>query len=194
MARARTFIAVELPSDIRDACVGLQESLASAAPNVKWVEEENLHITLLFLGEVDDRDLVGVCRAVQKVCAALEPFALTIAGAGCFGDALRPRTIWVGIGEGTAELVALHRAIEEELVESSRYRREARRFEPHVTLGRAKGDEAAEALPAALLRERDWKGGEFDVSQVRVLSSELRRDGPVYAVLSTAKMGRPPRH
>jgi RNA 2',3'-cyclic 3'-phosphodiesterase len=190
MARMRTFIAVELPAAVRDACVSLQKTLASAAPDVKWVEEENLHITLLFLGEVDDRDLITVCRATQKACAGIEPFSLTIAGAGCFGDARRPRTIWVGIGEGSAELVALHHAIEGEMVDSSRYRREARRFEPHVTLGRAKGDEAAEDLPAALLRERDWQGGECDVTQVRVLSSELRREGPVYAVVSTVKLGR----
>jgi 2'-5' RNA ligase len=188
MPRARTFIAVELPPDVRDACVGLQESLAPSAPGVKWVEEENLHITLLFLGEVDDRDLIGVCRAVQRVCDGIEPFSLTVAGAGCFGDARRPRTLWVGTGEGTAELIALHHAIEEELVASSRYRREARPFTPHVTLGRAKGDDATEALPAALLRERDWKGGECEVSRVRVLSSTLTREGPVYAVVSTAKM------
>lgn len=188
MARARTFIAVELPRDIRDACVDLQESLARAAPEVKWVEEENLHITLLFLGEVDDRDLLTVCRAAQKACAGVEPFALEVKGAGCFGDARQPRTIWVGTGEGTAELVALHAALEEAMLDLRGYRREDRRFTPHVTLGRAKSNEPAEDLPAALLRERDWKGGECDVSQVRVLSSELRREGPVYEVLSTVKL------
>ena len=190
MSRARTFIAVELPRDIRDACVGLQQSLARAAPGVKWVEEENLHITLLFLGEVDDRDLLTVCRAAQKACAGIEPFPLAVAGAGCFGDARRPRTIWVGTGEGTPELVALHAALDEAMLDLRGYRREDRRFTPHITLGRAKGNEPAEDLPEALLRERDWKGGECDVSQVRVLSSELRREGPVYAVLSTVKFGK----
>ena len=62
------------------------------------------------------------------------------------------------------------------------YRREERRYTPHVTLGRAKGDDPAEDLPAALLRERDWKGGECEVTQVRVLSSELRREGRVALV------------
>jgi 2'-5' RNA ligase len=190
MARTRTFIAVELPDEVRDACVGLQETLSHAAPDVKWVVEENLHITLLFLGEVDDRDLLGVCRAVQAVCARLEPFSLTVAGAGCFGDPKRPRTIWVGTSEGTAELVALHAALEEAMVESSRYRREARQFTPHVTLGRAKGDDAAEDLPQALSRQRDWQGGECEVTQVRVLSSQLTREGPVYAVVSTVKLGK----
>ena len=190
MARARIFIAVDLPDDIRDACVALQDTLARVAPSVKWVEEENLHITLLFLGEVDDRDLITVCRAVQRVCDTIEPFPLTVAGADCFGDPSRPRTIWVGTGEGTPELVALHGALEEAMLELRCYRREVRRFEPHITLGRAKSDEPAESLPATLLREREWKGGECDVTQVRVLSSELRREGPVYAVLSTAKLGR----
>jgi RNA 2',3'-cyclic 3'-phosphodiesterase len=190
MARMRTFIAVELPAVIRDACVGLQKTLTRAAPDVKWVEEENLHITLLFLGEVDDRDLITVCRAAQKACATIEPFSLVITGADCFGEAHRPRTIWVGTGEGTADLVALHAALEEAMIDSSTYRREARQFAPHVTLGRAKGDDPAEDLPQALLRERDWQGGECEVTQVRVLSSELRREGPVYAVVSTVKLGK----
>lgn len=189
MARVRTFLAIELPPDVREGCVALQDRLAVVAADFKWVEEENLHLTLLFLGEVHDRDLAEVCRAVQAVCARFEPFTLVFAGAGCFGDPRRPRTIWVGLREGADQLVALHDALEEAMLELRCYRREERRFTPHVTLGRARGDRPGEELPQALARERDWHGGECRVEEVRVLSSELTREGPVYAVLSRATLG-----
>lgn len=188
MARVRTFLALEIPEEVRNACLALQDELAVAAPAVKWVEEENIHITLLFLGEVDERDLVGVCRAAQWVCAEIDSFPLSLAGAGCFGDSKKPRTIWVGIEEGYEALVTLHDALEEAMLELRCYRREERKYTPHVTLGRVKGDETSPHLPQALLRRRDWRGGEWLVNEVRVLSSELTRDGPLYGVLSRAKL------
>jgi 2'-5' RNA ligase len=66
MARVRTFIAVGLEKPIRDRVIALQEALAGTGAEVKWVEPENLHVTLLFLGEVGDRDLPDVCRVVAE--------------------------------------------------------------------------------------------------------------------------------
>ena len=71
MSRLRTFLAVEVTPSIRGRLAELQETLARAADSVKWVEEENLHVTLIFLGDVDERDVTDVCRAVSKVCAAV---------------------------------------------------------------------------------------------------------------------------
>ena len=70
MARLRTFIGVDIGKTIRDRARALQETLAQSSPGVKWVEPENLHVTLLFLGEVDARDVPEVCRAVE---AGAEP-------------------------------------------------------------------------------------------------------------------------
>src|SRR5438105_674437 len=101
MARLRTFIAVDLDKAIRDRTVALQETLGRASEGVRWVEPENLHVTLLFLGEVEDRDLPAVCAAVAE-CTARQPlFPMTVERAGCFGNPRRPRTLWVGVGEGT---------------------------------------------------------------------------------------------
>src|SRR4029077_10512280 len=117
MARLRTFIAVDLGQPIRDRCVALQEMLARTGTEVKWVEEENLHVTLLFLGEVEDRAVPALCRAVAEVCAARDTFPLSVETVGCFPTPRRPRTVWVGVGEGGAELVALHDALEPPLLE-----------------------------------------------------------------------------
>jgi 2'-5' RNA ligase len=187
MARLRTFLAVDLGAAIRARCVTLQETL-SRSGTLKWVEPENLHVTLLFLGEVDDRAVAGVCRAVADCCAGVDAFPLTVEGVGCFGNPRRPRTVWVGVTQGKEELCALHDALEAPLLVLGCYRREERQYTPHVTLGRGKeGDN--HGLAAALLKQADWHGGEVVVREVLVLSSELTPQGPVYTVLSRAPLG-----
>ena len=188
MARVRTFIAIDLGKAIRDRLVALQENLAKTVAGVKWVGPENLHITLLFLGEVDDRDLPAVCRAVEEVTQALPSFALSIEGAGCFPNTRRPRVLWVGAGAGTQEVVALHDALEPPLLALGCYRREERKYAPHVTLGRLKSEQAPAGLAQALTKHQTWKAGDTVVNEVHVMSSELTPHGPTYAVLSRAKL------
>src|SRR5690349_11777092 len=105
MSRLRTFIAVPLEKAVRARLVALQEALARAGGDLKWVEPENLHVTLLFLGEVDERQVADVCGAAGEACAGLDAFPLSVEGVGSFGSPRRPRTVWAGIGAGTQELV-----------------------------------------------------------------------------------------
>src|SRR5438876_349985 len=100
MARIRTFIAVDPGKAILGRIVALQESLARTETEVKWVEPDNLHVTLLFLGEVDDRTLPEVCRSVAEVAGRQAAFPLVIEKAGCFPNVRRPRVLWVGVGTG----------------------------------------------------------------------------------------------
>jgi 2'-5' RNA ligase len=191
MARLRTFIAVDLGKAIRDRCVDLQETLARAGADVKWVEADNLHVTLLFLGEVVDRDVPALCKAVADPCAERNPFTLSVESVGCFPNPRRPRVVWAGVGAGSAELIALHDVLEPPLLDLGCYRREDRQYTPHVTLGRVQGDGKTDVLSAALTRQARWRGGETEVREVRVLSSELRPQGPLYTVLSRAKLRSP---
>jgi len=187
MARMRTFIAVPLEAGIRNHVVSLQERLSKSGVEVKWVEPENLHITLLFLGEVDVRDTLLVCRAVSDVTADMDSFSIRIAGVGCFPNPRRPKTIWAGIDDGANELVQLHDRIEAILLEQGAYRREGRPYTPHVTLGRVKGDDAR-PLSKALKEQADWTAGSEIVREVHVLSSELTSDGPKYTVLGRGRI------
>jgi 2'-5' RNA ligase len=189
MARLRTFIAVDPGKPTRDRCVALQESLARSGGECKWVEPENLHVTLLFLGEVVDRDVPALCKAVAEVCAKQGPFGMSVESAGCFPNARRPRVVWVGVGAGAPELVALHDALEPPLLALGCYRREGRQYTPHITLGRVKGERSpADPLAAALAKQAKWQGGASEVRELLVLSSELLPQGPVYTILSRAKL------
>jgi 2'-5' RNA ligase len=189
MARVRTFIAVGLDKSVRERTVALQETLAATGAEVKWVEPENLHVTLLFLGEVVDRDLVDVCRVVAECSGKLAPFSMSVQGAGCFGNPRRPRTLWVGVGEGAQDLVALHDALEPPLLELGCYRREERQYTPHITLGRAKSDRPNDSLASALAKHAGWRCGEMVVREVHVMGSELTPQGPVYTVMGRGKLG-----
>jgi RNA 2',3'-cyclic 3'-phosphodiesterase len=188
MPRLRTFIALELGKPIRDRLVGLQEKLAASANEVKWVEPDNLHITLLFLGEVDQREVIDVCRAVEGAAAGIACYPLTVAGVGCFPNPRRPRILWAGVTTGAAETIALHDALEKPLLQLGCYRREERKFTPHITLGRIRGERSVHGLDKALAKQEAWHGGETTIAEVQVMSSELTRDGPRYTVLSRAAL------
>ena len=186
--KLRTFIALPIDDALRRRLVAVQEELGGTGAEVKWVEPENLHVTLLFLGEVDALEVVEICRSVRGVAGPTEPFALSVAGLGAFPNPRRPRTLWVGVEEGHDELVALHHALEEALLKLGAYRREERAYTPHVTLGRVTGDDFPPPLLGRLKRESDWQGGTLMVREVHVMSSELTPEGPRYNVVSREKL------
>lgn len=188
MARLRTFIALDLGKPIRERLVALQNDLAKAVAGVKWVESENLHVTLLFLGEVDERDLPALCNAVADVTQSLPAFSITVGGAGCFPNPRRPHVFWAGILEGADDVAALHDALEPPLLELGCYRREDRKYTPHVTLGRHRSNDAPPGLAAALAKSATWQAGDTMVREVHVMSSQLTPQGPSYTVLSRAKL------
>ena len=192
MARIRTFLAVEVADAVRRGVVALQHTLGRAAPGVKWVEEESLHLTLHFLGEIPELDVVGVCRAAAKVAGRVPPFSLDIKGVGCFPNARRPKILWAGVGDGGEQLKQLHDELEDPLLDIGCYRREDRDYTPHLTLGRLTQEDREEAWGPILAKHAEWSGGETQVREVLVMSSELRRDRPVYTVMSRARLAGVP--
>lgn len=192
MSRLRTFIGLDLGKPLRGRIVSLQEKLAQTGCDVKWVEAENIHVTMLFLGEVEDRELMAVCQAVEEGAKAIPAFSLTIEGVGCFPNLRRPRVVWVGVGQGRQEVIALHDAIEKPLLQLGCYRREDRPYTPHITLGRIRSDRPMDKLTAELARQQSWKAGDTTIQEVHVMSSQLTPQGPIYTILSRAKLtGRP---
>jgi RNA 2',3'-cyclic 3'-phosphodiesterase len=187
MTRIRTFIAVDVGQLICDRLVALQDKLGQAGTEVKWVEQANLHVTLLFLGEVEDRQVAKICGMVAETAATHESFRLSVEGAGCFPTPRRPRILWAGVGTGADALVALHDDLEKPLTTLG-YRREERRYKPHVTLGRVRSAAPADGLARALAEQAKWKGGETLVKELHVMSSELTPRGPTYTILSRAPL------
>jgi RNA 2',3'-cyclic 3'-phosphodiesterase len=185
--KLRTFIAVALPDDLRARAVAVADRLAAVAPNVKWVRPQSLHWTLQFLGNVDQREIAEICAAVAEAALAHEPFELEIRGVGAFPSPERPRTLWIGTGQGTEPMIALQGSIEESLAPLG-FRGEARRFTPHLTIGRPGRGEPPRALAQELAALADFDGGTMLVDEVTVYSSQLTREGPIYEPLGFAPL------
>lgn len=192
MARIRTFIGVNIGEQIRANAVALQQRLTRVDPGVRWATPESMHVTLLFLGEVDEREIVPVCRAVESVAGREPPFTLRVSGVGAFPTPRRPKIVWAGITDGATELQRLYELLEEKLLDMGCYRKEERGYTPHLTLGRVKAEHGGHVLAAELPKLLAWDGGRTTVSEVRVFSSELRREGPEYTVLGRGALkGKP---
>jgi 2'-5' RNA ligase len=187
MPRTRTFIAVELAPDIRARALEVIRSLQPVAGDVKWVEPDNMHWTLQFLGDVDDLEIPAICDAVAAAVSDVEPFEIIVRGAGAFPSADRPRTLWLGAGRGANEMSTLQSAIELGL-ESLGFRGEARRFRPHVTLGRAGKSAPPRELAEQLAELADFPAGTMLVDEVTVFASLLTREGPEYRPLAHASL------
>jgi RNA 2',3'-cyclic 3'-phosphodiesterase len=189
MARIRTFIAVELAHAVKNRMASLQEELTKTGGGVKWVSVENMHLTLLFLGEVEKLDVVNICRVVQKRSRKHQAFTLEVEGLGAFPNMRRPKILWAGITDGVEPLKALHADLEEGLLDLGCYRREDRGYTPHLTLGRLQRDEGEETWSSVVAGHSSWRGGTTPVAEVLVMSSEMRREGPQYSVIGRAPLG-----
>jgi 2'-5' RNA ligase len=189
MPRTRTFIGIDIGEGIRDKAVALQESLARTGAEVKWASADSLHITLLFLGEVDDRELHAICRAVKQVTAHEPPFTLHMSGVGAFPNLRHPKILWAGITDGADALRRLYDDLETKMLDLGGYRKEERGYTPHLTLGRVKAERDSITLaPELAKRQTSWDGGKTTVDEVLVFSSVLERDGPVYTILGRGEL------
>ena len=184
----RTFVAVELAPTIRTRAEKLIAELSGTSANVKWVEPYNLHWTLHFLGNVPVLELPRVCEVLAEATAELHSFEMEAHGAGAFPEASRPRTVWIGPGEGAEAMIILHDYIDQRLSDLG-FRSEHRRFRPHITLGRVRGDVPGNhELGQLILANRDFDGGRMLVDEVVLFSSELDRNGPRYEAVGHAAL------
>ena len=178
----RTFIAIELPPEVRSRVTQHIARLRREQPDVRasWCREDNLHLTLKFLGNVPVADIPKVSDAVERATKNTSSFPLTFSGCGTFPPHGRPSVLWIGTQASGLQL--LHSAIEKELAEVG-FARESRPFHPHLTVARLRHAEGARSL-AELHKNSGFKPIAFDVSDVVVFRSELLREGSRHTVLS----------
>jgi len=183
--KIRTFIAVDIPEKLKGQVAVLMDKLKKADGVVKWVEPSAMHFTLKFLGHLTFDRLEEVMAAVEKSVAGHRSFTASLEGLGVFPNFRRLRVIWLGVTEGTTELVGLQGKIDKEL-SAVGFPPEERSFSPHLTLGRVKDSAGAEdrrRLASAIEQDKNVAVGRFEVSAVKVMRSVLRPQGPLYSVI-----------
>jgi len=180
----RTFIAVELPADVRTALAREQARLKRLGANVGWVAPDNIHITLLFLGDIFGAQVAPLAAALDAVAAHHAPFELAVQGLGWFGPPRSPRVVWAGVSDPTHQLAALQQEVEEQ-ARALELRTEARPFHPHLTLGRVRpgGHATLPALTEALRQAIDTPYGRCAVGTVRLMQSRLGPGGALHSPL-----------
>ena len=188
MMRLRLFIAVDPPQDIRRQAAALQSGVA-LGHSVRWVPVDQLHLTLKFLGDVEEASGAEIAKSLELVRE--KDFALELAGVGRFPPArpkpLRrgegpprraPRVLWIGLNP-QPRLLALHDAIELRL-EGLGIEREEKAFSPHLTLARLRDDADAAEVDRWFERGRDFLAGPFPVGRFHLYSSVLGPDGATH--------------
>jgi 2'-5' RNA ligase len=177
----RTFIAVELPEEIKRQIEQLQAPLKNTDAFVSWVKPKNIHVTLKFLGEVPEEKIDEVFSAVRRALEGAREFTMSLKGMGGFPNLKRPRVIWVGAGSGGEELSQMAKRIEEEMEEVG-FPREKRRFSAHFTIGRVKSPKNIEKL-TELVESTNFQTEEIEVNEVVVMRSQLHSAGAIYTAL-----------
>ena len=179
----RAFIALSLPSSAQSSLASLQQSLAVSGADVTWVQPQNLHVTMKFLGEITDEQRQTIEALLRRVASGAAPFSLGLEGVGAFPSLAAPRVIWTGIAAGNDVVLRLAKAIEEGTEEAS-LPKEERPFSAHVTLGRVRSAKRREALSRAL-RDAVWTPpAPCRMSALTLYQSLLGSSGPTYTVLS----------
>lgn len=193
----RTFVAVELPDAVKRSVIARQRRLqqqlreGGVADCVHWTPEDNLHLTLRFLGDTTDDQFTQLTRLFTLAANCVPPFALAVQKLGCFPNFRRPNIVWLDFSGDLTPLLRLQQSIET-AVQSAGFAPEARAYTPHLTIGRAHKSAANPDLERAgdVLRQLSLTSPQgsqspasgFTVDHVAFVESDLRREGPVYTI------------
>ncbi len=178
----RCFIAVSLPAPLRNAVGEIIGKLRDTGADIKWVPEENLHLTLKFLGETEEELVEEIKNALIDKLSHYPPFYIKIGGVGYFPGGRNPRVIWVGI-EDPGVLEDIYKDIDYAAAKFG-YPMEKRPFSPHLTIGRVRSPKRVAEVIRRLEEFRTIVFDEFVVKEVILMKSELKPGGAEYSGLA----------
>ncbi|MCX7794621.1 MAG: RNA 2',3'-cyclic phosphodiesterase [Thermodesulfovibrionales bacterium] len=183
----RSFIAIELNEDIKKELGLLIEDLKPLAQDLKWVRPENLHITLKFLGGVEEKKIEKIKQALEETVKPYKPFTVKIKGIGQFPEKKMPRVIWAGV-EHSETLLLLQRETEKSLLKLG-FKKEEREFTGHITIARLKNHHDIKKLLNKLPDFKDKDFGIQEVNEIVLMKSELRPEGARYEIIARFAIG-----
>jgi 2'-5' RNA ligase len=183
----RTFIAIEIPDEIKKEMAELQRRLKGSGVDAGWTRPEGIHLTLKFLGEVPESRLPEIMAALADAARDINAFRLDVGGVGTFPNPRSARVVWVGVSGEVEKLARLQTAVEDAMAGLG-FEREKRAFTPHLTLGRIKYIHAREQWVQALESVKDAKLPSIEVKSVSLMKSELKPSGAVYTEMGRVEL------
>lgn len=185
MATIRSFIALPAPEDVRSRLAEIQQKLRETSADVRWESPEKLHITLKFLGDMEEQKLGPLSGALTEALRGVKAFPLAYGGLGTFPENTAPRIVWAGT-EPSADVDALYRTVES-VCSSFGFPRETRTFHPHITIGRVKGTRNLARLTEAT-KSVTFHPISTECREIRLMKSVLRPEGSAYSILTTISL------
>jgi 2'-5' RNA ligase len=187
MAKIRSFIALDLPEDLKKGLQNLQDTVRKHTDCVRWVKPDNIHLTLKFLGAIDESQVEPIGRILENMTAGLTPFKLQVKGLGAFPNARNPKVIWVGMDNQQQRMVLFQQKLEETLAAIG-FAPEKRGYSPHLTLGRIKESRGKRDIEQLLEKYKSEDLGYFTADTIVFYRSDLNPSGPVYSSLKTIQL------
>jgi len=188
MEALRLFYAIFISPRIAETLARHISQCALSGADVKWVEPQNLHLTLKFIGEVQLERLEEIIAAGESAADGVKTFRVFWEGFGAFPDFRRPRVIWAGMKQGGRAVFEIAERLEDRLAAEG-FRKEERAFRPHLTIGRVKSPGGLEELRKATERIQNSRIGEMEVSSFSLVKSTLTSRGPIYSVVRNFELG-----
>jgi 2'-5' RNA ligase len=187
--KKRLFIAIDIPDNVRQLAVNHINRLRESFPEARlsWTRPGNLHLTLKFLGDVDDSSIDRLCHELKNLAAERATFYLAVRGTGTFPSVRRAKVLWLGINDIDGALVPLASAIEQRLSQMG-FATDDRKFSPHLTIGRVRQRDDVASQLAEKHAGSVFASPRFTISEIALYSSTLSSGGSIYQSVCTAPL------
>jgi len=180
MEHVRSFVAIEIPDNIRGELSSLQNRWQQSQAGIRWTKPQNIHLTLKFLGDIPVAKIDVIGGALQAMCAKTDTFHNKITRLGVFPTPKKARVLWAGVDTFGERLPQFAKKIDEALINLG-FSKESRRFVPHLTLGRARSILSGDFVHSFLATP--FESNEFEAREIVLMRSQLRPTGAVYTVI-----------
>src|SRR3972149_9024661 len=164
MSQVRAFIACDIPDLFLEKISSVQDRLKGLDMDVTWTKVGGIHITLKFLGDIEEGYIDKVAAVIEEISKGQAPFEISIKGSGAFPNLKNPRVVWIGVEDEVNVLSKLQQGLDDR-IKGLGFEPEDREFRPHLTLGRVKGPRGKERLSAAVSELKGIEIGSFTVDR-----------------------------
>lgn len=184
----RIFVAIDISMEARSKVSAYIETLRNGFPRVRvsWEKAEKLHLTLKFLGETNENQLVELIKIVKEIAAKISNFRLQISDTGVFSNVRNPKTLWIDVRDKQGNLTKISQLLENEC-EKIGFPKERRKYIPHLTIGRVREPHKSKNLAIEHLQNK-IEPIEFEVSEIVIYESKLLPTGSIYTFVSKHKL------